>query len=264
MNKLQERRELTIDDIRVKAPSVFAERPYHEMSERYEFIKTSDAVQQLMVNGFIPVMATECKVRKLSKVGFSKHIIKFRHSSLLANTGDVPELVLSNSHDGTSAYLLQAGIFRIVCSNGLIVASESFQKVTIKHIGNKVDKVIEGSFKVIENLPVVMQQIEQWKGLQVSEERQLEYANEAIKLAASTLEFNPFDFLAERREEDQENNLYTVFNRVQENLLAGGMIGKGKNGKGRKSRAITSFVADNKLNQDLWQLTENTAKLLVA
>lgn len=264
-NNLNIRKEMTLEDIRNAAPSVFAEQAWQGVSERYEFIKTSDIVEKMMTEGFIPVMASDCKVRNLTKKGFAKHVIKFRHSSLLNTTNtEVPELVLTNSHDRTSAYVLQAGIFRIVCSNGLVVASEIYEKLSVKHIGNHADKVIEGSFKIIENIPAIMQQIDQWKSLQVAPELQIEYAKEAVKLAPTTLEFNPDLVLDYRRVEDKTNDLYTVFNRVQENILSGGLIGKSKNGKFRHARAITGLNADNKLNQDLWKLTENTAKLIAA
>lgn len=259
------RKEMTLEDIRNVAPSVFAEHAYEGVSDRYEFIKTSDIVEKMMTEGFIPVMAADCKVKNATKKGFAKHVIKFRHSSLLNTTNtEVPELVLTNSHDRTSAYVLQAGIFRIVCSNGLVVASELYEKLSVKHMGNNADKVLEGSFKIIENIPVVMQQIDQWKGLQVSPELQIEYAKQAVALAPTTLEFSPERVLDFRRQEDKGNDLYTVFNRVQENLLAGGMVGQSKTGKFRAARAITGLNADNKLNQDLWKLTENTAKLIAA
>ena len=271
---LSVRREMTIDDVRNKAPSAFATQPYHEVSKHYKFVPTSTVVEKMIDNGFIPVMAAECKTRNGSgKAGFSKHIMRFRHSdlskSLLTTTKEeVPELVLTNSHDRTSGYTLEAGIFRMVCSNGLIVCSESFEKISIRHMGseNLINDVLEGSFKIIETLPVIMETVEKWKNIHIGKDQQLEYAKSALALSKNSLEFRPEQLLEYRRFDDMgengSNSLYKTFNVVQENLVRGGLNGKSESGKYRHSKAITAISADTQLNRSLWQLTETFNKTL--
>lgn len=269
-NNLSNRREMTLDDIRAKAPSVFATQPVEGVSDRYQFIETSSIVENMMKEGFIPVMAAECKVRNLSKVGFAKHILRFRHESFknLVNNSEVPEIVLVNSHDRSSAYTLTAGIFRLVCANGLIVASETFEKLSIKHMGNQIDKVIEGSYRIIEELPQVMGQIDKWKQTKLELPQQLDFATKAMIISGSTLELEARQLISARRFADyvdqntKQRDLYTTMNVVQENLIRGGVIGMSSNGKYRRTKAITGINADTKLNKDLWKLTEDTAQLL--
>lgn len=114
---------LTLDRIRTLAPSAFALEPYYAMSERYGHIPTSDVIQGMMRVGFQPFSALQCRSRLPDKSAFTKHMIRFRTSEEFHAVSDVlPEIVLINSHDGSSAYRLLAGMFRLVCSNGLIVA----------------------------------------------------------------------------------------------------------------------------------------------
>lgn len=261
-NALQIRHEMTLEDIRNKAPSAFATEPFSGVSEHYKFIPTSTVIEKLISNGFTPVMAAECKTRFNSgKKGYTKHIMRFRHNTALFSGAEVPELVLTNSHDRTSGYVLEAGIFRMVCSNGLVVCSESFERISVRHMGqhNLIDDVLEGSFKIIENLPTIMQQIEQWKGKTLSQDAQYAFAKDAASLSKS-LEISPNQLLQARRFEDKKDDLYTTFNRVQENLITGGVVGLSDNGKYRRTRAITAITADTQINRDLWKLTEQYAK----
>jgi hypothetical protein len=67
--------------------------------------------------------------------------------------------------------------------------------------------------------------------------------------------------LAIRRVEDSGSDLWSVFNRVQENLLNGGIltVTPKDNGKVRRSRsrAIRSIDQNLVVNKMLWSLTES-------
>src|SRR4051794_12094622 len=120
---------LSHDQIRRVAPSVFAETPWSNMSDRYGFVPTVAVLGMLAGEGFYPVRAAQSKTRIEGKSDFTKHMIRFRHLDYLkpSQVGqELPELVLTNSHDGTSGYQLAAGIFRLVCSNGMVVQSSDF------------------------------------------------------------------------------------------------------------------------------------------
>lgn len=272
MNNLSNRRELSLDDMRNIAPSIFAVEPFGDVSKSYKFIPTSEVLEQMIKEGFVPMMATECRVRNASKKGFAKHMIKLRHNSFnkdLAVGDEIPEVVLTNSHDRTSAYTLQAGIFRLVCSNGLVVASETFERLSVKHIGNQAAKVIEGSFKIIEELPEVMTKVEAWKSLIINPEQQLAFAKSAVEISPSTLQIAPNQLLVTRRREDEadsngNNSLYKTFNVIQENLSKGGIpsLKMTKRGNNRHTRSVNAIDADMKLNKALWTLTEEMSKLV--
>src|SRR5579859_380515 len=144
---------LTMDQLRSAVPSAFALDKHNSRSERYTYIPTVNVIEGLMGEGFQPFKAMQGKSRVEGKEEFTKHLIRFRHQSqTLATVGDsAPEVILINSHDGTSSYKLIAGIFRMVCSNGLIVADSTVGSLSVPHKGDIVSQVIEGSFDIIGN-----------------------------------------------------------------------------------------------------------------
>jgi Domain of unknown function (DUF932) len=113
-------RTMTLEQIRSVAPSVFAEQPWHTMSEKYRFFPTVHVVEGLMAQGFLPVRAQQSRSRIEGKGDFTKHLLRFRHASMTESARDttVPEIVLINSHDGSSAYHFSLGLYRVICTNG--------------------------------------------------------------------------------------------------------------------------------------------------
>ena len=161
-------------------------------------------------------------------------MIRFRRAgSQLTNVGDsIPEVVLVNSHDGTSAYKLIAGIFRLVCSNGLIIADSTIASLSVHHKGNVLDNVIEGSYKIIADSEVAMDRVAQWSNLQLTTGEQSAFAEAAhtMRFADSdgkiTTPITPAQLLAPRRNWDSGSDLWRTFNRVQENVIQGGLTAR--------------------------------------
>ena len=122
--------------------------------------------------------------------------------SAVAST--VPEIVLINSHDGTSAYHLSLGLYRVVCMNGLVVKSAGIQDIRVRHSGREslIQEVIEGSYRIIDEAPKALAQVEQWQHLQLSLPEQEVLAEAALELRDSALEVQPRALLAPRRWED--------------------------------------------------------------
>ncbi|MGN4077978.1 DUF932 domain-containing protein, partial [Burkholderia gladioli] len=125
---------LTDDQIRAAAPSIFAEAKHESRSERYAYIPTIKIVESLRREGFQPFMAAQTVVRDEDRREHAKHVLRLRHASQLA-TGDSPEILLVNSHDGSSSYQMMGGFFRKVCSNGLVVGNFS-KEVRVRHTGD--------------------------------------------------------------------------------------------------------------------------------
>ena len=97
---------LTDEQIRTFAPSVFAAEQHHSRSDKYLFISTADVLGALRREGFQPVRAMQTRTRIQDRREFTRHMIVFRQSSAapLTKVGDLtPEIVLVNSHDGTSS-----------------------------------------------------------------------------------------------------------------------------------------------------------------
>jgi hypothetical protein len=266
------------DELRQRAPSVFATEPWDGVSERYEFIPTINVVERLREEGFLPVSAVQSRARIEGKGEFTKHMLKFcraedmkffapGHSFYAKNKQpEIAQIALVNSHDRSSGYQLDAGIFRILCANGLMVCDSAFESIRVRHSGNIVDRVIEGSYKIIDEMPAVMERVEAMKALPLLPEQQQAFANAAVALRWKEGEapVQPHALLKARRVEDQGNDLWRTFNRVQENILQGGQRGTASTGRRLTTRAVKSVSEDVRLNRALWVLAESLKTAVTA
>ena len=259
---------MSLEQVRAVAPSVFATAPHSSRSERYAYIPTVDILNGLAREGFRVVKAGQSRSRIPGKSDFTKHMLRLRHestSTALQTLGEtIPEVVLVNAHDGTSAYKLMAGMFRLVCLNGMVVADSLVGSLKVQHSGNITSKVIEGSFKVLENTHKAVDAAKTWAGIELSDDESLAFAEAAhtIRFGAEDTTINPVRLLAARRHDDQGNDLWRTFNRVQENVIRGGMQGLNATGTRRvTSRAVRGIDGDIRLNTALWQLAEKMAEL---
>ena len=278
---------LTLDAIRAIAPSAFAQSAHESRSSRYTYIPTSEIIDGLMRQGFQPFKAAQSRSRIEGKSEFTKHMIRFRHADSLAtaNPEAIPEVVLVNAHDGTSAYKLFAGIFRMVCTNGLIVADKLVSSQNVQHKGNIVDNVIEGSFQIIGDTVKTLGRVDEFRQLRLSDGEQNAFADAARELRFADSEgtistpITATQLLAPRRREDMDENavsygrpghdLWRTLNTVQENVIRGGLTGvqfvtdeRGRRKRQKKTtREITGIDQDVKLNRALWMLAERMAEL---
>jgi hypothetical protein len=258
---------LSNEQIQRYAPSVFAAEAHETRSERYTYIPTIDILQGLRAEGFEPMAVGQTRVRDESKRDFTKHMLRFRHAGgNMINIGDeVAELVLVNSHDGASAYSLTGGIYRLVCSNGMVVGDETCE-VKVRHSGNVLENVIEGSFRVIEDLKQIAPVINEWKGIQLAPRETVAFAEAALDLRwdHGTAPIDATQLLGARRYEDHGSDLWKIFNKTQENLIRGGLRGRGATGRRLSTRAVGSVTENIRLNKSLWSLTQKMAELKAA
>lgn len=256
---------LTDSEIQRIAPSVFADQAHESRGDRYAYIPTSRVLQGLRNEGFLPMAVGQSRTRIPGKADFTKHMLRFRHQdSITAVAGqEVPELIMVNSHDGTSSYNLMGGVFRLICSNGMIVGDNT-SEVRVRHSGNIIDNVIEGSFEVISDLKRVIPVIDDWKKLHLTYEQRKAYAESALALRWDTDEapVSATSLLGTRRMDDREDNLWTVSNVVQENLIRGGLRGEGSTGRRMTTRAVAGVSENVRLNKALWSLTAKMAELV--
>lgn len=261
-------RALDDDQLRRLAPSVFAETAAHDRSNRYTFIPTSQVIQALRNEGFYPVAAMESRARAEEKKGFTKHLVRLRrHDGFTAVGETLPEICLLNSHDGTSAYQLTAGLFRLVCSNGLIVADSEVETIRCRHSGNVIDNVIEGTYRIIDRAPQVAGIVEDMRGLALPVPAQEAFAKAALQLRWDDESGDHAPVKAEqlnrpRRSDDKGGDLWKTMNRVQENLIRGGVSGRNAKGGRTTTRAVNSVGENVRLNKALWTLAEEMRKIM--
>lgn len=262
---------LSNDQLQRYVPSAFAVQPYHAQSSRYAFIPTSAVIDGMRQAGFVPVSATQSRTRIADKKEFTKHMIRFRsvaHVQARAVVGDsILEAVLINSHDGSSTYKLMAGVFRFVCSNGMVVADSMLESINVRHTGNVIDEVIRGSESIIEQAPRVMDTIEAWKQIELHPAEQHLLAESAHSLrfpidettGKAHTEVTPDILIRPRRTDDNRPDLWHTFNRIQENATKG--VKTWANHRRVSSRAVKGIDGDVRLNRALWSLAEKMAEL---
>jgi hypothetical protein len=264
---INQRSELPEDRLRSLAPSVFAVSPLPDVSKRYAFVPTAQIVSRLRESGWSPVEAFEQRIKLEGRRGFQKHLLRFQRRDVVPVKGEfTPELVLVNSHDRSSAYQLHAGLFRFVCGNGMIVADTTFERVSIRHSGFTTDEVIEASFTLLDRIPAVIARVEAFQRRQLTSPEATSFAEAALRLRFEDTDkapITPGKLLATRRHEDAGDDLWHVFNRVQENLLQGGQreLSRRREDGGRfpRTRAITGLDQNVRLNRELWNLAERLA-----
>lgn len=255
------------DQIARVAPSVFAVAPFHAMSERYRFVPTIQVVDKLRSEGFFPVSAGQGRTRIPGKGDFTRHVLRFRQDNGPAVVGELPEIVLLNSHDGSSSYQLHAGLFRLVCSNGMVVASQDLGSIRVTHSGARdlADQVVDASYQIIEETPAIMSRVGELKTAMVSAPKQIAFASAALELRGTTLDVQPESILRARRYEDRatvngERSVWDTLNVVQEHLVRGGARGRTSTGRRSSLRAIGAPAEDVKFNRALWRLAEELKK----
>jgi hypothetical protein len=257
-------RPLSDDRIRRAVPSIYAEEPHHSRSDRYGYIPTSRVLDGLRKEGFQPFFACQTRVKIADKADFTKHMLRLRHASQIggADSTEADEIILINSHDGSSAYQMLAGVFRFVCSNGLI-CGEEVGDIRVPHRGNVVEKVIEGAYTVLDEFERIDRNREAMKQIQLSPPEQQVFARAALveRFGEDKTPVTAEQVLEPERWEDRGSDLWTVFNRTQEHLVRGGLRARTATNRRTRTRAVTGIDQAVKLNRGLWALAEGMRKL---
>jgi hypothetical protein len=262
---------LTEDQMRAVAPSVFAQGKHASRSERYTYIPTIDVLRGLRKEGFEPFMVAQGASRVEGKAEFTKHLIRLRHADQVQTRPEANEIILINSHDGASSYSMMAGVFRYVCSNGLVVG-EVVDDITIAHKGDIQSKVIEGAFRVLDQFKLVEQHTEAMKALPLEPREEIAFATAALALrfgerpVDETGGHRPAPVTAEqlneaRRIDDIGHDLWTTLQRVQQNVMVGGQPGRSVHGRRLQTRPVGSIDRGVSLNRALWMLAEEMRQI---
>ncbi|MGU0665127.1 DUF932 domain-containing protein [Pseudomonas aeruginosa] len=250
-------RPLTDDQIARAVPSIFAQHAHESRSERYTYIPTIDVLNGLRREGFEPFMVCQTRVRKEDRKDHTKHMIRLRHASRIMDK-EANEIILLNSHDGSSSYQMMGGVFRFVCHNGL-VCGDDITDFRVRHSGDVVGQVIEGCYQVLDQFEMMDEQRDTMKQLRLRSYEQEAFAEAALAYRFEEGQHRPItasQILQPWRAEDRSDDLWMTFNRVQENLIKGGIRGRNQKGRPTRTRAVNGIDQDVKLNRALWVLAE--------
>jgi hypothetical protein len=243
----------SLENIKAIAPSVFTTEKASHLSDKYVQTPTSRVVEDLMNLGWEVTKVQEVKSRKYK--GFQKHLVVFRNPDIMikGENGDdsFPQILLTNSHDGKAAFNFRVGIFRLVCSNGLVISDADFSNVSIRHMNYTFESLQVKINEIISKLPGLVNKINVFKAKTLTEVEMNDFATKASQLRTKKT-VNIMDVLSATRTEDQGNDLWVVFNRVQEKILGGSYTSGG-----RKARSVKNFQKDIQLNEQLFELAES-------
>jgi hypothetical protein len=251
----------TQEVLSAQAPAALGVYPDNRVSDRYSMVPTNKIVDLLEGQGWNLVEARQVNSRTWDPQT-AKHHLTFSHERLsrqdLAVGDSTPRLELINAHNGLGTYKLLAGIFRMVCTNGLVVSDRDFGHVKLRHIGFSEEDVIEASQAVIDNVSNLSEIVDEWQGLHMSNDEKRMFSEDAaaIRWQGDTILEMADHVIRPRREQDRTNDLWTVFNVAQENIMKGGFNSPSTGRRARQVKAIDKTVT---YNQELWDLARSYA-----
>lgn len=246
---------LSAEALRERVPAVFAPSAHERTSSSYTFISTERVLGALGTAGFLPVEARQAS-RARSPM-HARHLIRLRRRFETVELRDaIPEILFLNSHDGTSAYQLRVGLFRVVCTNGLVVSAGIFPVWRVMHRGDVVDDVVGAALEISERFELLAASVERMERTVLDAGQRLEFAGQALavrfpKDLPGAME--PSQLLVPRRPQDVGNDLWRTFNVIQENILRGGLIRRSASSRLMRTRRITAIREDVRLNSVLWE-----------
>ena len=259
--------ELSNDDLTRLAPAIGATAPTEKASDRYSFVQTIEAINYLRDTGWIPVYAGQSNARTRDKLHHTKHLVRFTRPDLMVG-GHRMDLLMYNSHDTGSSFQLIGGVFRFVCSNGLVIG-DKMAEFRHRHIGFDGSAFAGSARQIGNHLGNVAGVIDDWNTIDMTEQERGVFAMAARELVTGgdeNLVVRPESLLLPRRWDDRKKtDLWTTFNTVQENVIRGGVrVVDTEKRRARRSRAVKSIDKDKSLNQALWVLTQKMAELKTA
>lgn len=262
MSEKNDMKFLNDEVIQELAPSVFTKKPSSEVSKHYTYIPTTKVINDMRTLGWDVVNVQEVKAREKNTIGVQKHLVSFRNPDVVIHGEDndtvYPQILLTNSHDGKNSFKFQAGLFRLICSNGLVIPETQFEAVKIRHMGYSFEELQKQIREMVENLPLTVESMNKMKETEFGQEQAVEFAKKALETRFTedqleVINIDIEDLISPVRSEDEGDNLWNVFNVVQEKIIDGDFE-YNFGSKPRKARRIKNFKQDQKINKELFEV----------
>jgi hypothetical protein len=242
--------------IKSTAPSIFATSPSSKMTNKYEFVPTDKIMEFFDREGW------EISSVKQNGTGIhALHEVKFRNGQLPSVGDTLVEAIIKNSHNGMSAFSMSAGLHRLVCSNGLTVPTSVADQFRIRHKDFQLDDVKMLTESFAKKLPMIQHSVGRMMERQLTMDEKVEFVQKASKLrwatgsVPSTLDLA--NLLTPNRNEDEGDDLWKVFNVVQEKFVRGGVEYRSQSGRKTGLRGLKNIMAVNAINTKLWETAES-------
>ena len=277
----------TKDELREIAPSIFSTTPSPEVSNKYSHIPTDKLIDDMELLGWKVIDAKEVNARTPKTSGYQKHLVVFRNPDIVINHNPnglkrdassptgwrnsdgtfgkknsvdtvFPQILLTNSHDGKNAFTFTAGLFRMICENGLVISTNEFEKVSIRHMGYDFDELQKQITEMVEQLPLTVESMNKMIDTKMEQKAIVDFAKDmlAVRFPEDELKRITIDmdeFITPVRPEDKGDDLWSVFNVIQEKIIEGDFeytVGT----KHRKARQIKNFKQDMDLNSKMFDV----------
>ena len=249
-------------EIKERAKSVFTDKAGPGTSDKFTHIPTHKVIDDMEKLGWGVVDAKEVKARAKDSIGFQKHLVVFRNPEVVINGADgdtvFPQILLTNSNDGKNAFTFTAGLFRMVCENGLVVSTQEFENVRIRHMGYTFEELQEQIHTMVEQLPLTVESMNKMKSIKLNNDQAKELAKKALTTRftedqVEEMNINLNELLEPTRDEDKGDDLWSVFNVIQEKILDGSFSYM-SGAKIRKARKVKNFKQDMDINQKLFAI----------
>ena len=245
---------MTLDQVKEVAPSVFATSASPKVSNRYSFVPTVDIVENFQREGW-----DISSVKQMGKGIHALHEVKFRNGEL-PNVGDtLVEAIIRNSHNGMSTLSVSAGLFRLVCSNGLTVPTSASDSFKVRHAGFELDDVKRITEDFAKKLPIIEGSVNRMMERELTIDEKLDFVRESANIRWKVGSVPNLDYeqiLEPNRKEDEGDSLWQVFNVVQEKWIRGGVEYNTQRGRKTKLKTISDILNSNRINTKLWELAE--------
>jgi hypothetical protein len=246
---------MTIEEIKSTAPAIFATKPSPKMSDKYVFVPTMDILDNFQKQGW------ELSSVKQTGLGvYGVHELRLRNGGL-PKVGDcLVEAIIRNSHNGIATFSVSAGLHRLVCSNGLTVPTSLSESFNLRHQRFDLDEVKQLTESFAERLPIIQSSVDRMMTKVLTTPEKIQFVKQAIntrwKTGTVPATLDVMAIMYPKREEDNKNDLWTVFNVVQENFIRGGLEYTSSRGRKTSSKGLKSIMAVNQVNTKLWDLAE--------
>jgi hypothetical protein len=227
---------------------------FDKLSNKYDLISTEAVVNLMREEGFVVTATNTLKPRKRDP-RVVRHFVRMRHEQHMREiNGSVPEILVINANDGSSSLRMEAGMFRMVCSNGLIVKSSEIDSSRIRHVDVTAERVLAEANRVIKGAQEAARRVDLFKERILTRSEQTEFSVLASAFWGGRV--MPHSLLESRRPEDAGDDLWRVFNRIQENMVKGGVVGRSANGRNTRTHGIRAMDNTVKVNMKLWEIAE--------